>query len=172
MKDSLAFLQSIPDILLGIGGICAIIAIIVAVLRYFAYEHDEEDTSTLKIRFMHVCGMIAAIGVVVGGGSKLGQQITQNGISNQIQADAGSGFLPDGVQSSTPHYDSMGDLINSFAPDTPDHVSAEEAGDNIQDIVEENKENPSWENAAEDWKDVWLQGQVVNGAAGSMIGGF
>lgn len=169
--QSLSFLSSIGPVLLGVGGVCAAIAIALAVMRHFAYEHDDDDTQTLKTRFIHVFGFIAALGVVVGGGSGLADSLKNNSISNQIAADAGNGFLPDGVAASTPSYDNMGDLINSFA-DEETHVSHEEAGNNIADLTVNDPNKDSWDNTFEDANEIYLNGQVNNALSGGWVGGF
>lgn len=151
MDESVAFLQPITTAILGIGGICAAIAIISAIIRYFLYQHDDEIRRPLKARFVHVFGFIGAFGVILGGVPKFVTAIMQNSASQQIQNEAGSSFVPNSFSQNGSNYSNLGealggteqkadekiaeDYANNVANNTQNAYSTDENGNTTVDIA-------------------------------------
>lgn len=129
MEETLNFLQPICTAVLGFGGICAAIAIIASLIRYFFYQHDDEDRKPLRARFIHVFGLLGAFGVIVGGAPKLITSLTQNNTSQEISKNTGNSFVPNGVNEKTPGYSNLGEALENMQNE--ENTRSEEYADTV-----------------------------------------
>ena len=159
MEESLAFLQPITTALLGIGGICALLALIAAIIRYFFYQHDEQHTRPIKARVVHVFGMIAAFGLITGGVPKLVEQLTQNSTSQQILNESGSSMLPDSIAGKeTYKFSNLGEAMENLSN------GEDPSTDQVERAIESTTgENSAWQKD-ENGEDTFDIGKALSNA--------
>ncbi len=126
-------LSSLTPALLGMAGVCAAIALVMALMRHLLYEHGNDDLQPASKRVTHVFGFLAAIGFVAGAGSSAATQWSKNQALNPAAGGGGSSLLPSGIQGAS-SYSNIGDLIMANTnPDKKEFI--EVAGDAVLGAV-------------------------------------
>lgn len=132
MGDSASeLISTITPFLLGTAGICACIALAMAIGRYFLYEHGADDLQPVSKRVTHVFGYLAAIAFVAVGGANMAKQWKDNTQLNPAANGAGSSLVPEAASKGN-SYSNIGDLIMDQSK-VPDNMSADEAGVVVHD---------------------------------------
>ena len=132
-QSALEMISAITPLMLGLAGICACIALAMALGRYFMYEHGNDDLQPASKRITHVFGFIAAIGFVSVGGMNLAKKWATDSTINPAIGGSGSSMVPEGAAKGN-NYSNIGDLIMGQAKD---HKLTDEQADDIAETVTE-----------------------------------
>lgn len=124
-QSALEMISAITPLMLGLAGICACIALAMALGRYFMYEHGNDDLQPASKRITHVFGFIAAIGFVSVGGMNLAKKWATDPTINPSINGAGSSLVPEGAAKGN-SYSNIGDLIMSQTK-VEEHMSTDDA---------------------------------------------
>lgn len=130
--SAIELISNITPLLLGMAGVCAGIALALAVGRHFLYEHGEDDLQPVSKRVTHVFGFLAAIGFVSVGGANLARRWATDSTLNPAISGRGSSLVPQGA-SKGGSYSNLGDLIMSQANPNPEHMSTSDAQTTLTD---------------------------------------
>lgn len=121
-------LMSVTPALLGIAGVCAAIAIVMALMRHLLYEHGNDDLQPASKRVTHVFGFLAVIGCVAGAGTTAATKWALSPTLNPATS-GGTSLLPSSIRDAG-SYSNMGDLIMSHTnPNKTDFI--QQLGDAI-----------------------------------------
>ena len=130
-QTALEMISTITPLMLGLAGICACIALAMALGRYFMYEHGNDDLQPASKRITHVFGFIAAIGFVSVGGMNLAKKWAADSTINPSIDGSGTSMVPEGAAKGN-SYSNIGDLIMGEAKD---HKLTQENIDGAAELV-------------------------------------
>lgn len=176
-QSALEMISAITPLMLGLAGICACIALAMALGRYFMYEHGNDDLQPASKRITHVFGFIAAIGFVSVGGMNLAKKWATDSTINPAINGSGTSLVPEGAAKGN-SYSNLGDLIMSQTGTHDDIIDTINNGaktllENVPTGADGEVRKEAAQKAAEaaangDAYGVWLWGQT----AGQSVGGF
>lgn len=99
--EAMGVLWSFRAGLLGIGGVCAAVALLLGVVRHFCFADEDGVPHKLISRGMHVLGTVMAMSLIAVGAAGLSERANGNDTAQGIVADAaGSGWMPGGSPAS------------------------------------------------------------------------
>lgn len=106
--SALNMINQITPLLLGLSGICGLIALVMALGRHFLYEHGNGDLQPVSKRITHVFGFLFAMGFIPVIGVNLAGKIAASSTPGQT----GSSLVPaDAARGNS--YSNIGQLIMS-----------------------------------------------------------
>lgn len=105
--------QLTPQIL-GVMAVCAAIAIVLALVRHFLYEHDGNDLKPLSSRVAHVFGFVVGVSFIAVSGSAIAKRFEDGSWTSGVNGNTGKGLLPDGFKEAKSSKN-LGDTITAAA---------------------------------------------------------
>ncbi len=110
-KTALEWIGGIQPAILIILASSACIAILAAIVRYFAYEHGRGDVTTMSTRVMHVFGYILVICALAFGGMTIAKSFEKAAYVDDVNGNTGKAVIPDKYQVKGDK--TLGDLIKA-----------------------------------------------------------
>lgn len=166
--EALNYISSLTPLLLGMAGVCACIALAMALGRHFLYEHGNDDLQPLSKRVTHVFGFLAAIGFTAVGGTHLATRWAASEDLNPAVSGSGTSLLPTSLATSSGKTaTNLGDLLMSLNTSQPTKMTKEEAQAIVKDFMDNGTANGTTEDEYQEALQV-----IGNQPDSVQVGGF